>query len=184
MAQHHKGWVLRFQWIPSHCDILGNDTVDELANEGRQLRDATYPIELDDIKIWVKKNMYLKWQQCWNIAKQASDFGGIKPIIGNWSWCRSRDRAIDVAMTRLRMGKVGLNKYLYRIRVSPSDICTLCDSGNVEDVEHFLITCQKYVIPRLRLFTCIQNMGIYPVNIKTLLGGSVHTIEHKISKIF
>ena len=83
------GWDLLFQWIPSHCDILGNDTVDTLANEGRLLYDITYPLELCELKNNIKKQMLWMWQHYWNIEKQNSNYGLLKPNIRNWSWCRS-----------------------------------------------------------------------------------------------
>ena len=44
------GWDIHLQWIPSHCNIRGNELVDHQANLGRGLQDITYPIELNNLK--------------------------------------------------------------------------------------------------------------------------------------
>ena len=173
-----------FQWIPSHCDILGNDTVDTLANEGRLLDDITYPLELCELKNSTKKQMLWKWQQYWNTEKQNSNYGLLKPNIGDWPWCRSNSRHLDVIMTKLRLEKIKLNKYLNKIGLSPTDLCTQCNSGEVEDTEHFLLTCQKYSAPRNKLILSLQNLGIVRVTLHVLLGAANVDTEtkHKITR--
>ena len=74
-------------------------------------------------------------------------------VIGNWYWCRHDNRALDVIMTKMRLEKVGLNKYLKKINLSPTDLCEQCISGEIEDVTHFLTSCQKYNTQREKLYT-------------------------------
>ena len=174
-----KGWDLKFQWIPSHCDITGNDNADKYANIGRTLTNITYPIELNDIHWQVKKQMVWRWQQHWNIEKQYNSFGLLKPIIGNWYWCRHKNRSLDVIMTKLRLGKVGLNKYLHRINLSPTELCNQCNAGEIEDVEHFLLHCQKYNPQRMRLFSFMRSIGFPNVTLNNLLGAANTDIENK-----
>ena len=53
-----RGWDLIFQWIPSHCNILGNDTLEELANDARSLLNITYPPELSDKLLYQEAHGY------------------------------------------------------------------------------------------------------------------------------
>ena len=83
-------------------------------------------------------------------------------------------------MTWLRFGKVGLNQYLSRIRISPTDLCTQCNSGEIEDVEHFLLSCRAYDIPRQRLTNSLRILGVNQVSLKSLLGGALLNIDTKL----
>ena len=87
-------------------------------------------------------------------------------------------------MTKLRLEKIKLNKYLNKIGLSPTDLCTQCNSGEVEDTEHFLLTCQKYSAPRNRLILSLQNLGIVRVTLHVLLGAANVDTEtkHKITR--
>ncbi|CAL4058717.1 unnamed protein product, partial [Meganyctiphanes norvegica] len=167
-----NGWDIKFQWIPSHCNISGNDIVDQLANNGRTLNGITYPVELNDLQYQTKKQMLWIWQQKWDIQRQNRTFGLIKPILGNWYWCRHDSRALDTIMTKMRLEKVGLNKYLQRVNLSPTDLCAQCNSGDIEDVSHYLLYCQKYTAQRYRLFTFMRNIGFPRVTINILLGAA------------
>ena len=72
----------------------------------------------------------------------------------------------------MRLEKVGLNKYLNRINLSPTDICTNCNSGEVEDITHYFFSCQKYTNERARLFNFLTNIGYNQITLKELLGGA------------
>ena len=112
-----KGWQVVFQWIPSHCDFQPNDHVDEAANQARILPNVTYrSVELVDLQRLVKCRQAVMWQSLWDVEKQGTFLGTIKDNLGDWDWCRIANRALDMTMTRFRLGKVGLNKYLKDIQ--------------------------------------------------------------------
>ena len=94
-----NGWTLAFQWIPSHCDVLGNDTADKLANDARNINEIFYPVELNDLNRKIKKQISIRWQQIWDIDKLSTPYGLLKPHISNWFWCRHEDRSLDAIMT-------------------------------------------------------------------------------------
>ena len=167
-----KGWDLVIQWIPSHCDVEGNDVVDHAANEGRNLQEVDYPEELDDIYHKVCRKTEVRWQTIWDRESQTTPLGLIKKKIGNWFWCRHGDRKIDTIMTGLRIGRVSLNKYLSFINLSPTSICPNCSQDVDEDCTHYLLECDRYIIPRQRLATSLNNLGITNMNLALLLGGA------------
>ncbi|CAL4065673.1 unnamed protein product, partial [Meganyctiphanes norvegica] len=167
-----KGWDLVIQWIPSHCDVEGNDVVDHAANEGRQLQEVDYPEELDDIY-----HKYVGKQKSggnlYGIGKvKLPLLGLLRKKIGNWFWCRHGDRKIDTIMTGLRIGRVSLNKYLSFINLSPTSICPNCSQDVDEDCTHYLLECDRYNIPRQRLATSLHNLGITNMDLTLLLGGA------------
>ena len=167
------GWTLHFQWIPSHCNIRGNDLVDKAANDARLLPDINHSLELVDLQRHVKCCQAVKWQSLWDMEKQQGTFlGQIKDKLGDWDWCRHAHREIDVAMTRFRLGKIGLNKYLYDIDRSETRICTQCNSGSVEDINHHIFHCTAFTDARQKLIDDLRRLNITVLEINTLLGGS------------
>ena len=166
----NTGWEITLQWIPSHCGIKGNELVDHHANNGRLLQEITYPIELINLQNLVKKHKKTKWQQEWDLNKQNTNYGLIKPTLGDWPWYRTNNRTIDVIITKLRLEKVHLNKYLNKIKLSDTELCNQCNLDEVEDIEHYLLHCPKYRIQRDTLITNLRKIGINTISINTLLG--------------
>ena len=59
---------------------------------------------------------------------------------------------------RLRTGSAGLFEDKKRCRMCTDDRCVLCDSGEVEDVKHFLVRCEEFSWERQRLVERIGRM--------------------------
>ena len=75
-------------------------------------------------------------------------------------------------MTRLRLGKVGLNKYLFKIDASDTNLCNHCNSGSVEDIHHHLLYCIAFSDERQKLRDDLRNLGVHMLDINILLGDS------------
>jgi len=58
---------------------------------------------------------------------------------------------------RLRTGSAGLLEDKKRCKMCTDDRCVLCDSGEVEDVKHFLVRCEEFSWERWRL---LERIGI------------------------
>ena len=167
-----NGWIIHFQWIPSHCGIRGNDVVDQAADNARLLEHITYLIELNDLYNLVKKKQKVIWQTQWDLVRPTTHLGLIKENLESWDWCRNTDRFLDVLMTRLRLGKAGLNKYLKKLERIDTDLCMKCNTGVVEDIYHYVIECQAYSIPRQRLNNTLISMSIPTMTLNLVLGSS------------
>ena len=79
-----KGTHVRFCSIPSHCDIEGNERVDQLAKETHdQDIDSLASIHYTDMKQLV--NSYIqKWGQTkWDVAVHGRDLYIVKPTFGS-----------------------------------------------------------------------------------------------------
>ena len=59
---------------------------------------------------------------------------------------------------RLRTGSAGLFEDKKRCRMCTEDRCVLCDSGEVEEVKHFLVRCEEFRWERQRLVERIGRM--------------------------
>ena len=166
----NKGWELILQWIPSHCNVMGNELVDEYANQGRQLPEITYPIEINNLKTLTKNHKKKKWQRNWDVDKQHTNYGLLKPTIGDWPWCRTKNRSTDVLITKLKLEKVNLNKYLHKIKLSDTELCTQCNLNDIEDISHYLLHCPKYQVQRDELISNLRKYGVNTLSLNILLG--------------
>ena len=51
------------QWIPSHCDVQGNEVADKLAKEGAKYQQIDFSTNFDEEKNFIKIKYKLKWDQ-------------------------------------------------------------------------------------------------------------------------
>ncbi|KAJ4443088.1 hypothetical protein ANN_04738 [Periplaneta americana] len=126
-----------FQWIPSHCGILGNENVDALATKGstatyRPVTKSTYYSVKRFIKSTYldvnKQNLITQSQgKKWNSLHQNSQLIPDLP------------RKSSVAAFRLATGHDCLAKHLHKIGIYQSPNCPLCNSNQEMDSEHLKI---------------------------------------------
>ncbi|KAJ4444903.1 hypothetical protein ANN_06701 [Periplaneta americana] len=123
-----------FQWIPSHCGILGNENADALAKKGstasyRHVTKSTYYSVKRFIKStyldFNKQNLITQSQgKKWNSLHQ------------NPQLIPDLPRKSSVAAFRLTTGHDCLAKHLHRIGIYQSPNCPLCNSNQEMDSEH------------------------------------------------
>ncbi|KAJ4442683.1 hypothetical protein ANN_04272 [Periplaneta americana] len=126
-----------FQWIPSHCGILGNENADALAKKGstatyRPVTKSTYYSVKRFIKStyldFNKQNLITQTQgKKWNSLHQ------------NPQLIPDLPRKSSVAAFRLATGHDCLAKHLHRIGIYQSPSCPLCNSNQEMDSEHLKI---------------------------------------------
>ncbi|KAJ4445212.1 hypothetical protein ANN_07013 [Periplaneta americana] len=124
-----------FQWIPSHCGILGNENADALAKKDstatyRPVTKSTYYSVKRFIKstYFNKQNLITQSQgKKWNSLHQ------------NPQLIPDLPRKSSVAAFRLATGHDCLAKHLHRIGIYQSPNCPLCNSNQEMDSEHLKI---------------------------------------------
>ncbi|KAJ4434141.1 hypothetical protein ANN_16461 [Periplaneta americana] len=126
-----------FQWIPSHCGILGNENADALAKKGST---ATYRPVTKSTYYSVKrfiKSTYLDFNKQ-NLITQSQ---GKKwnSLHQNPQLIPDLPRKSSVAAFRLATGHDCLAKHLHRIGIYQSPNCPLCNSNQEMDSEHLKI---------------------------------------------
>lgn len=97
----------------------------------------------------------------------------VRDVLGYWPWTSYRNRSIETALARLRIGHVGLNKHLCRFNLSSTN---LCSCGCVETVTHFLLQCPNYAVARTDLQVGLHDLNI-AVTVKNMLGGGKFTSQ-------
>lgn len=166
------------QYIPAHVGVEHNKVADRVAKDGYQLQDTT-PTDLDysEVKIILKSAQSKRWQLRYDIIKHDLHIGPIKPTIEKWPWTAIKTRQIETAMSKLRLGHVGLNEHLNRFNMADSPLCETCRAN--EDVTHFLLNCRRFNNQRNTLNQALTRLRIRNPDISTLLGGGEHSPEVK-----
>lgn len=177
-----QGQVVEICWLPGHTEIAGNDTADTLAKEALQKNapDLQVPLELKEAYKIAEKSTKIKWQKEWNECQKGRHYFSIEPIVSDKVKYLAKDRKKETTITRLRLGKCGLNHILHQISVHSTGLCDTC--AVPETIEHYLMQCQnnEELIKHLR-DEAIKNGD--PLEVKILLGKSPYIdIIYEFSK--
>ena len=134
-----KGIRVELQWIPSHCDIEGNETADTWAKTGSDLAQDAVPLELDTVVNAAALNTK-KAQSPIHSDWYASTFQGEPKYEA-----RSLPRKDSITLHQLRTGKSSLLKsYRHKIGKEADPYCNECkEDGKTEDAHHLLIDCPR-----------------------------------------
>ena len=138
---------VKIQYVPSHKNIKGNEIADGAAKAGHNNRISLItPVTNDDFIRICREKLWMCWRE--KYADDVMNFGkGIhfysnKPIPKHWPWSSHKSRTVETTLAKLRIGHIGLNSHLYRIKKSDSDMCSC---GSIETVDHFLLIA--FIIP-------------------------------------
>ena len=128
---------ITIQWIPSHVGVEGNEEADKVAKSAHTNPvEVTTELDHSEVKVLTRMALLKRWQLVYDTRKQNLHLGEIKPVIEKWPWTNTQSRQIEVAMSRLRLGHVGLNQHLHRFNMAESPLCSTC--GVPETVSRIL----------------------------------------------
>jgi ribonuclease HI len=133
---HRMKTNIKLLWIPSHCDIPGNDRADELADRGAKLSQKNTITTHGIVKAKIRNR---KWKVTHERAKRTfGDRSSTKAEIER-KWpkdCRS-------LFARLRSNHAKeLKHYQHRLGTEPDALCS-CGTGDEETIDHLLIRCPR-----------------------------------------
>ena len=134
-----KGTCISFCWVPSHCDIEGNERVDQLAEEPlEQNLDPQVSVDYTDMKPLVNSYIQRLVQTKWDVAVHGRDFYLVKPRLGPPKKFQHLTRAEEVVITRLRIGHTKATKSNI-LSWGPPTGCHHC--GQTLTTDHMLLEC-------------------------------------------
>ena len=85
------------------------------------------------------------WQNEYTASATGQIYREIEPVVGTQVKFTSTNRQKENTLTRLRLGKCKLNKYLFDIKRHPDSNCGNC--GVPETIEHILLNCKYNCYP-------------------------------------
>ena len=139
-----KKHVVVIQWIPSHCDLLGNDKADELAKQGTLIEQADNTTSFAEEKIILKRKMKQRWTQ------EHQDHNPNDPYY-------SLSRQEQVIIFRLRTNHHRLRSHLFnKFKIGDSDLCPCGEDS--ETTEHVLQRCPKHQNARNSIWPVTREM--------------------------
>ena len=152
-ALPHVNCHFSILWIPSHCDVDGNEKADDLAKAGSESNQANVPISL---KIRKAKIKGVKWTpshpRAVNIYKERRT--PKREVESKWS------RKVRTIYARIRTGHAN-ELQEYRTRVLEKDESPNCAECNLpEDTEHVLCHCVITEESRVRNWNGKVEMGM------------------------
>jgi len=131
---------LVLQWIPSHCDIPGNERADVLAKRGAAKEQPHKPVSQATAKQILKANSKIEWKHSWTQSEKGRAMFKYVPKPNGKDPINFLKRKDQVIIFRLRTTHIQLNAHLSRITKDHPPACTLCGYRE-ETVNHFLFDC-------------------------------------------
>jgi len=127
------------QWIPAHCNVLGNEAADTLAKEGSTKEQSDKSTTHKEAITIIKARQRRKWMQ-------------EHPCFNKNDPYHLLTRSEQVTLFRLRTGHNRLNYHLYtKFKIGQSDLCP-CQTDSMT-TEHLLQKCPLHEGLRQQIWT-------------------------------
>ena len=130
LASLCRGHAATLQWIPSHCNVPGNEAADSLAKEGTTKEQVDRSTSYPEVKTILKAKQHSKWRHKHPRYNKAGPYY----LLTRWE---------QVTVFRLRTGHNRLSYHLYsKLRIGHTEQCP-CGTG-IQTTEHLLQSCPIY----------------------------------------
>merc|ERR1712121_162399 len=160
---HFSSLNISLCWIPSHCNVLGNEQADRIAKRSLNLADITnINIPRAELMKQAKKNIIKEWQREFDLINTYK----VREKIEAWETTHHKNRNREVILARLRMNSVkGIHLIPHIEGTYPRTF--QCD-GSILDLTHVFFNCGHYVEQRWPLLEELYNNNLN-YNLKDLL---------------
>ena len=100
-----------------------------------------------EIKSLLRKHFTIMWQLRWD--QDSSFLKSIHKIVSKTHAYNLIHRKHEIILFRMRSGNIGLNTNLQKLGKHDTGLCDYCNQP--ETIQHYLLDCPKYLIPRAML---------------------------------
>ncbi|XP_047491583.1 uncharacterized protein LOC125040863 [Penaeus chinensis] len=162
--------TITIQWIPSHKNIRGNEIADQAAKKAHTI---TNPITIYEDKRKKIKQIRIKYLKKWE-TQLNSILNTKNYLLKNTEpqpWTRSKNRKLDVCITRLKTTHTRLNQHLHKVKIVNDPTCRWCHHQE-ENIEHIMLQCPRFHSYRTELMEALKRIKINNPNIDLLLTGA------------
>lgn len=153
---------IEFIWVPSHCNITGNEKADQLAKIGSEKGPISHiSLSVKEVYSIIKEKVKNKFAQKWREYDFANKdiFDPIPSKIISYS----NDPLFDKIYTRLRLNASKLGAEGFK----PDKNCQFC--SQLETFDHVFFECTLFSEERQSMERDLYNIGMKIINKKTLL---------------
>jgi ribonuclease HI len=158
---------LVIMWTPAHIGLVGNEQADVLAKTALSNSNILLNIPFEALEMNEQINKYVEdmWQVTYSASTIGTAYKKIAPMISqNIKLQGQNSRQKEVTLTRLRLGRCRLNKYLFQIKKHADGLCATCNVP--ETIEHYLMECSESEIgDELRVRCINKNIDFNLINI-------------------
>jgi hypothetical protein len=156
-------------WIPSHTEIPGNDTVDNLAST--ECSSPTGNRIGNNLSAAEQLGIFRSdWTEAWlhRLKSCRKPTVQIRTQIRRIEWHFSPDRQASICLHGLRSGHNYLNAFLHRIDEEADHSCRKgCEA--LENPSHILLECPSFEEQRRKVRTLFPANGL-TLDLNTLIG--------------
>ena len=169
-----KDICVSFEWIPSHCDIHGNEIVDRAAKKGALKNNSDIILPNTRSELSCSRLTFYKsfWQTEWNFSERGRYLYAIQDKVAQQVYRKGLSRKEECLILQMSVGKCRLNYYLFQIKQHSSGLCEACKV--YETIEHYILLCSKYDKERRIL---VKKVKFDNFNLKQLLTQSEYIRE-------
>ena len=162
-----QGVVIRFEWVPAHVGIHGNETVDKLAKDALNNDNIECDTGLSSREIYPIAHRIIvnSWEE--NYSQLGLHINKIKSTAISKPVKYSNNVLEDAVVTRLRLGRTKLRADLGRFLQEGGPNCTHCKIP--ETIEHYLFNCSRHSLYRQDYVARLKALDIKEFTLKSML---------------
>ena len=153
--------IIKLQWVPSHCGIMGNEKADALSKAGSKMEQFSHPVTYREAKTIIRNRFRSQWK------RRLGAESGADPI-------HQLQRHQQTILFRLRTGHCRLLSHLNRLKIAYTDQCP-CGTGS-QTPEHVLLHCPAHAALR-------HNTWPGGAELQTQLWGALPDLEKTVDFI-
>lgn len=168
-----KGRIdVRLVWVKAHVGIDGNEAADLAAKEAAVQKGAkvftSFPLSY--AKLIIRREAQDQWQEVYSSAQTGGTTRAYFPTL-DLLHSYVRTSGLSFEMTQVLTGHGFHRQYLHRFHITTTDKCP-CDSQTVQDLNHILIDCPRFVHLGKDHFSLCAGLEVHPLD---LASGPLHS---------